>query len=270
MPGSAVFAPVNGASIYFEVAGTGHPVVLIHAGVADSRMWDGTFETLAARFQTLRFDIRGFGRSSMPPGRFSYHADLGALFDHVGFRRASLVACSFGGQIAIDFCLAYPDLVRSLVLASSGIGGREPSSDMIRFGDEEDALLARGDIEGATELNLRTWVDGPRRSPKEVDGALRERVRTMQRELFEQSPPVGVERERLEPPAIGRLGEIRAPTLVLAGDRDVPDMLEAAERLASEIPGARKVVFSDVAHLVSMERPARFNELVTEFLAGSV
>lgn len=264
-----MLAPINGASIYLEVAGIGHPVALIHAGVADSRMWDGTFETLAARFQALRFDIRGFGRSTMPPGRFSYHADLAALFDLVGFRRASLVGCSFGGQIAIDFCLAHPDRVRSLVLVSAGIGGREPSSDMIQFGDQEDALLARGDVEGATELNLRTWVDGPHRSPKEVGSALRERVRTMQRELFEQSPPQGVERERLDPPAIGRLGEIGVPTLIVAGDRDVPDVLEAADHLASGIPGARKVVFPGVAHLVSMERPARFNELAAEFLAGS-
>jgi pimeloyl-ACP methyl ester carboxylesterase len=91
----------------------------------------------------------------------------------------------------------------------------------------------------------------------------------MQRELFEQSPPEGVERERLDPPAIARLGEIAVPTLIVAGDRDVPDMLEAADHLAAGIPGARKVVLPGVAHLVSMERPARFNELVAEFLAGS-
>jgi pimeloyl-ACP methyl ester carboxylesterase len=262
-------AAAEGAAIYYEDQGSGPVVVLIHAGVADSRMWDGVFEGLAVRFHAIRFDIRGFGRSAMRPGRFSYHHDLESLLDHLAVARASLVGCSFGGQIAIDFALAHPDRVRSLALVSAGIGGREPSEQMIRFGDEEEALLARGDIEGATELNVRTWVDGPYRAPGEVDAALRDRVRTMQRELFAQEAPEGMERLRLEPPAIGRLGEIRAPTLVIVGDRDLPEMIEAGDRLASGIPNARKVVFPGVAHLVSMERPERFLDVVTEFLDES-
>ena len=259
-------AAAQGASIYYEDLGSGPAVVLIHAGVADSRMWDGVFEALAGRFHAIRFDIRGFGRSAASPGRFSYHHDLEALLDHLAVAQASLVGCSLGGQIAIDFALAYPARVRSLTLVSAGIGGREPSKQMIRFGDEEEALLARGDIEGATELNLRTWVDGPYRSPEEVDGTLRERVRTMQRELFGQPPQEGMERIRLEPPAIGRLGEIKVPTLVIVGDRDLPEMVEAGDRLASRIPDARKIAFPGAAHLVSMERPERFLAVVTEFL----
>jgi pimeloyl-ACP methyl ester carboxylesterase len=260
-------AATEGASIFYEDLGKGRAVVLLHAGVADCRMWDGTFEALAQRFHAIRLDIRGFGRSAMPPGRFSYHHDLEVLLDHLAVAQASLVGCSFGGQIAIDFALACPDRVSSLVLVSAGIGGREPSEQMIRFGDKEEALLARGDIEGATELNVRTWVDGPHRSPGEVATALRERVRTMQREQFEQVAPQGVERLRLEPPAIGRLGEIKVPTLVIVGDRDLPEMIEAGDRLASEIPDARKVVFPGVAHLVSMESPERFLEVVAEFLS---
>jgi 3-oxoadipate enol-lactonase len=263
------FAPLHAASIYYESAGAGPPVVLIHAGVADSRMWDGAFEALSERFRPIRFDVRGFGRSSMPPGRFSYHGDVAALLDHVAVTAASIIGCSFGGQIAIDFALAYPDRVRSLVLVSAGIGGREPSQAMIRFGDEEDALLGRGDVDGATDLNVRTWVDGPHRTPSQVDPSIRERVRSMQRELFLTSAPEGVTRDRLQPPAIERLEEIGAPTLVLVGDRDVEDMLEAGELLASRIPSARKIVLSGAGHLVSMERPEEFGDLVTGFLAAS-
>jgi 3-oxoadipate enol-lactonase len=198
-------AAAEGAAIYYEDLGKGLEVVLIHAGVADSRMWDGVFEALAERFHAIRFDIRGFGRSAMTPGRFSYHHDLESLLDHLAVGRASLVGCSFGGQIAIDFALAHPDRVSSLVLVSAGIGGREPSEQMNRL--------------------------------------------------------------RLEPPAIGRLGEIKVPTLVIVGDRDLPEMIEAGDRLASEIPNARRVVFPGTAHLVSMERPERFLEVVTEFLS---
>jgi pimeloyl-ACP methyl ester carboxylesterase len=262
-------APVAGTSIYYEEAGIGPAVVLIHAGVADSRMWDGVFEPLARRFRTVRFDIRGFGRSSMPPGRFSYHGDLRALLDHLDIARAALVACSFGGQIAIDLAIAHPGRVGSLVLVASGIGGREPSESMVRFGEEEDALMERGDVEGATELNLRTWVDGPKRATDQVDPAVRKRVHDMQRELFLAAPPEGVKREPLTPAAIGRLGEIEAPTLVLVGDLDVPDMIEASELLATGIPNARRVVFPGVAHMVSMERPEQFLEAVVEFLGGS-
>ena len=197
-------AAAEGASIYYEDLGEGTAVVLIHAGVADSRMWDGVFEALAERFHAIRFDIRGFGRSAMTPGRFSHHHDLESLLDHLAVSRASLVGCSFGGQIAIDFAIVHPDRVRSLALVSAGIGGREPSEQINQL--------------------------------------------------------------KLEPPAIGRLGEIRAPTLVIVGDRDLPELIEAGDRLASEIPNARKVVFPGVARLVSMERPERFLDVVTEFL----
>ncbi len=259
-------AQVGGASLYYETAGSGPAVLWIHAGVADSRMWDGTSEALADRFRCVRFDIRGFGRSVIPPGRFSYHGDAVAVLDAVGVERASLVGCSFGGQIAIDTCLAYPHRVRSLVLVAAGIGGREPSEAMARFGEEEEALLERRDLDGATELNLRFWVDGPHRSPDQVDPLLRERVRIMQRALFDQEIPRGVERVGLEPPAIGRLGEIRVPVLIVIGDGDQPDVVDTADRLTMEIPGASKVVFPDVAHMVSMEAPARFRDVVAEFL----
>jgi pimeloyl-ACP methyl ester carboxylesterase len=137
---------------------------------------------------------------------------------------------------------------------------------MRRFEEEEEAALERGDLEGATELNLRMWVDGPRRGPDEVDPEVRERVRVMQLDAFRMEMPSGVERVRLEPPAAGRLGELRVPTLAVAGQLDVPFVLGAAERIEREVPGARRVVVSDAAHMVNLERPAEFRRILEDFL----
>ena len=268
-------APVCGASLYYETVMPGRAggeadrfrdVVLLHAGIADCRMWDGLFEALGARVHAIRFDIRGFGRSPMPSGRFSYHDDVLGLLDHLGVDRADLIGCSFGGQIALDCALAHPRRVRSLLLVGAGVGGRDPSETMERFGEEEERLLGEGDFDAATELNLRLWVDGPRRAPEEVDPIVRERVRALQRAQFELPVPDGVVRTKLEPPAIARLAEIRVPTLALAGELDQPDVLETAVLLEKGIPGCRRVVLPRTAHLPSMEVPTRFEEIAIRFL----
>jgi 3-oxoadipate enol-lactonase len=130
---------------------------------------------------------------------------------------------------------------------------------------EIDAVLAREGIPAAVECESRLWVDGPRRTPDQVDASVRERVRVMNTAISLQPEEVGT-RERLDPPAITRLGEITAPTLVVVGDGDVPDVIATADLLASRIAGARKVILPDVAHMLTMERPDTFNRLVLDFL----
>ncbi|MDP9364254.1 MAG: alpha/beta hydrolase, partial [Chloroflexota bacterium] len=129
-----------------------------------------------------------------------------------------------------------------------------------------DERIEAGDIAGAVELELRMWVDGPGRTPEEVDRSVRERVREMDAALFAQ-PDEG-EPQPLDPPAAARLHEVAVPTLVLVGHRDQPDVLAGAETLAAGIPGARRAVIPNTAHLPNLERPAEFNRLVLEFLAG--
>jgi 3-oxoadipate enol-lactonase len=261
-------------TLYGEVAGAGPGVALLHSTVCDSRMWDAEFAALASRHRVLRFDLRGFGRSPLPPGPFSLIDDLTELLDRAGMDRAALVGASGGAALALDFALAEPERVAGLVLGAPAIGGLEWSEEVRRFGEREDELLDAGDIDGAVELNLRMWVDGPRRRPDAVDPAVRAKVGEMQRRAFEiqveafagddQPGP----QARLEPPAIERLEEARAPTLVIVGDADVDDIVERADVLASRIAGARKVVLPDVAHMVNLEQPAEFLALVEEFLAG--
>jgi 3-oxoadipate enol-lactonase len=257
---------LNGTELYAEWSGTGPGLLFLHAGVADSRMWDAEFAAFSDRFRVARFDIRGFGRSAMSPGRFAYHDDVAAVARAAGLERAILVGCSFGGSIALDTSLAYPDLVEGLVLVAPGLGGGDDDEEMRRFGEAEEAALERGDLDGATELNLRMWVDGPRRKPEQVDAAVRERVRMMQRDAFAHEVPTGVERVRIAPPASERLGEISVPTLVVVGELDVPFILAAAERIEREVPRARRVTIPEAAHMVTMERGNEFQRVMGDFL----
>ena len=262
----AGFAEVHGAKLYYEVSGEGRPLLLLHAGVGDSRMWEPQWDEFASRYLVIRTDLRGYGRTEVSPGLFSYHEDVAALVRHLGDETAVVVGLSFGGLVAIDFALAYPEILSALVLGAPAVSGWEPSEELERFSTEEDELLGRGDLAGAAELNLRTWVDGLHRAPDQVDPAVRERVREMQMDVFGVDVPDDAEDEPLEPPAMKRLEEIRVPTLIITGELDQPDFLEIADTLATRIPGAVKVVIPGVAHLPSMEKPERFNRIVLDFL----
>src|SRR5947209_8694969 len=101
---------VHGTDLYYEELGEGHPVILLHAGIADSRMWDEQMPVLAERYRVVRYDLRGFGRSKMVAGAFSHRADLAALLDALGIASAALVGCSFGGRVATEFALEFPYL----------------------------------------------------------------------------------------------------------------------------------------------------------------
>ena len=158
-------------------------------------------------------------------------------------------------------------MVHRLVLAASGVGGAEPSPELARAEADVGAALIDEGVAAAVERELRLWVDGPRRTADQTDKRMREKVRMMNTALYLQ-PEVDARRERLESPAIGRLGEIDVPTLVIVGDSDVPDVVATADTLTRGIRGARKVVFPDVAHMINMERPADFNRVVIDFLRG--
>ncbi len=260
------FGP-EGARIYYEVAGAGHPLLLIHAGIADSRMWDDQFELFAQQYRVVRYDLRGFGQSEVPAGPFSNSEDIVNLLHLLGIQKTALIGISFGSKVALDFALSYPDMVDALVLGAPSVGGSPSSEDVQCFNEEEDAALAQGDLAAATEVNLRMWVDGPLRTPEQVKPAVRERVRIMQHHAFTVPYPESAEDLSLTPPAITRLTEILVPTLVIVGDHDIPSKIALTEHLATAIPGTRKLVISGVAHMVSMEQPEVFNRAVLAFLA---
>jgi pimeloyl-ACP methyl ester carboxylesterase len=257
--------------LYSEVAGEGPPVVLLHAGVCDSRMWDPQWETFTRSHRVLRLDFRGYGRSPIEAGRYASARDVLALVDRHGFDRTALVGVSLGGRVALELALTQPERVAALVLVGSGLPGHEWSGEQQATWEEEEAALRAGDLGEAVEVSLRTWVDGPRRRPDEVDAGVRARVAEMQRRAYDLQLPLkdADDEELLVEDVAERLGEIQAPTLVLIGEEDTPDIHAIADRLAREIPAARLERIANTAHVPSMERPEEFDELVLGFL-GSV
>jgi 3-oxoadipate enol-lactonase len=262
----AAFLHTQGAPLYYEIAGHGQAVLFIHAGIADGRMWDEQISIFAQHYQTIRYDIRGFGQSQIPAAPFAHHADPAALLHALNIEKAHVIGNSFGGKIAIDFALTYPELVASLVLVAPSVGGDTPSPEVRQFWEEEEALLEQGDLKAATELNVRMWVDGPRRNSDQVSARIRQRVYDMQYHAFTVPEPEGSEEITLQPPAITRLAEIRVPTLIIMGDYDFTDKLELAQQLSEQIPNAQLVIIPDTAHVLSMEQPEQFNQHVLSFL----
>ncbi len=265
------FANVNGARLYYEIAGTGPAVALLHFGLADSRFWDDQFPTFAEGYTVVRYDYRGYGKSSMPPGAYSQHADLDALLIELGIDKVALVGVSMGGGLAIDYALAYPGRVTALVPVAAGLRGldstaEELADDQRYFGPIEEAEQA-GDIEQANDLEVHVWVDGPSRSAEQGPASVRERVRQMNLDIWRRQEALKLGTPlRLDPPAVGRLGEIRAPTLVIIGDEDFRELQRTADIIAKGIPGATKAVMHGTAHAPNMEKPEEFNQLVLDFL----
>jgi 3-oxoadipate enol-lactonase len=254
--------------LWHEIAGEGPPVVLIHEGICDSRMWEPQWRSFPRVHRTVRCDLRGFGRTPIPPQAYSNAADVAELLDRLELGPAAVVGVSLGGLVALDLALARPELVSRLVLVGAPLPGYEWSAAVRAFAQAEDEALERGDIGAAVEANLRMWVDGPHRGPDDVDPELRRRVGEMQRRAFELQLPVWEQADDalLVGDLADRLGEIAVPALVLAGELDVDDMQRIADRLAAEIPDARRAEIGATAHVPSLERPQEFDRLVLGFL----
>jgi 3-oxoadipate enol-lactonase len=222
-------------------------VVLVHAGICDSRMWDG-FDLPGA----VRHELRGFGQTPMPPtGSFSHVDDLEAA---IGSEPVALVGASFGGFVCLQVAATHPQRVSELVLLDAPLFDRSWSDEMTRYQREEDGLLEQGDLRGAAVLNANFWLTSP--EP-------RDRVIEMQERSFELQQESEAEEASVE---IVDLAAVTARSLVVVGAFDRPDFHEIAERLAREIPDARHAVIAGAGHLPSLEQPEETARLVRDFL----
>jgi 3-oxoadipate enol-lactonase len=257
-------------TLHHEVAGEGPAVVFVHAGICDSRMWDHQWQSLRRGRRVVRYDMRGYGRSPLPPEPYSNARDLLDVMDAAGIDRAALVAVSLGGRVALEVALAEPARVSGLVAVGSGLPGHDWSPAAREFFEAEDAAIERGDLEAAAELNVRFWVDGPRRSPQQVDASVRDRVREMQKLAFELQLGTWEQAEErpLAPDLADRLAEIEQPTLVLVGADDQPDIHTIADQLVRTLPNVGFESIPNAAHVPNMDQPEQFDQLVAAFLDG--
>ncbi|MFQ6038773.1 MAG: alpha/beta fold hydrolase [Candidatus Aminicenantales bacterium] len=259
------FAPVRGGQLYFEVAGTGVPVVFVHGGLGDCRMWDSQWEPFARRFRVLRYDQRGFGRSSPPQRPFSPHLDLKAVCSYLGIPKAHVVGHSMGGGVSLDFALECPRRVAGLVLAGPSLHGHVYSDPFFQKGME---LLAVAKMQGPRDAVRRLFADPfwQFTIPPPERRALRKRMEEMALGFFRAFYWDSRLIQPAEPPAALRLASLAAPTLVVEGEGDHPENLEVAERIKREMPRCLEVIIPGCGHMMPLENPRTFNTVVIDFL----
>ena len=247
----------------YDVAGAGPVLVLLHSTVCDRRMWDPQWPVLAdAGFRVVRCDFRGYGATPVPQGPHDDAGDVLDLLDELGAGPVAVAGASHGGKVALEIAARWPQRVTALALLCAGMPGHEPTDALRGFGQREGELLDAGDIAGAVELNVATWL-GPQASE-----ATRERVRLMQRRAFEVQLAAP---EEYEPAGVAvDLRAITAASLVVSGARDLPDFRLIAARLTALLPGARPVELPWAGHLPTLERPQELSAMLTDFFRETV
>lgn len=259
-----------GGKLPYEVAGEGHHLLLIHAGIADQTMWDAQIAEFSRKYRVIRYDTRGFGRFKTEDVEFSNRQDIYELLRHLGVEKTYIIGVSRGGQIAGDFTLEHPEMVDALVLVCAGLSGFDPGQPTeaeMALINEAMAAEEAGDIERRADLDVLMWVDGPGQPAGRADSGVREKVRQMCLNNYRSHTTAG-RPIVLDPPAFGRLHEITVPTLVISTEFDPPiDSTAFGNALAEGIPGARKVHMSGVAHLPPLEAPQEFNRIAIDFLS---
>jgi pimeloyl-ACP methyl ester carboxylesterase len=258
------FAEINGGRLYYEKAGSGHPLVLVHGMALDTRMWDDQFDLFARHFTVIRYNVRGFGKDAAAPSEpYTHAADLKALLAFLGVEHAYVLGLSLGGAISLEFALNYPQATDALVLLDSVLWGLDFDSG----GDPARSPWKLGRTEGIQAAKA-AWLEDPMFQHAVKKPHLAARLRDMTNDCTGwvwREPDPGI---FPDPPTSARLGEITAPTLVLVGDLDVTYFQEAANTLVREIPGAKKVVIEGAGHMSNMENPEAVNKEVLIFLQG--
>jgi len=258
--GPGKFVQVEGSKLYYEECGAGsQTVVLIHDGVVNSAVWDDVWPEFCRHFHSIRYDRRGYGRSPAAIGWYSEIDDLAGLLRHLKISRAVLVGSSHGGELSIDFALAHQEIVQQLVLVGAVVGGMPYSRHFLDRGKHVFELLDKGDVKAAiAEWSNDKYLIAP------GNNAARTRLFTLlssyPQDMTHPDYPLRTK------PALPRLGEIRVPTLLLAGDADIPDVHAHAGAIEAGIPNARRVVVEGVGHIMYLERPAEFSRLVINFI----
>lgn len=259
-------AEVNGTKLYYEVKGKGDDLVLLHDGLLDSRIWDDQLGSFVRHFKVILYDRRGYGRSEIPKERFSDVQDLYSLLKFLGVEGAYLLGSSNGGGVALDFALEHPEMVNALILAGPSLSG-------YHFSEERRQKISRilsVAQEGPISCAVRELLDDPHWAPAIKNTSARDKVRLMLEEellRLRSVGPIGNLVVLPEPPAIRRLSEVRAPTLVVIGERDDTDNHATAGLLEEHFAGARKVVVGGAGHMVNIEKPEDLNRLVLNFLS---
>ncbi|HYE54322.1 MAG TPA: alpha/beta hydrolase [Chitinophagaceae bacterium] len=263
------FIPMGDTRIYYESAGEGDALLLVHAGFQDVVMWSAQVPELSKRYRVITIDVPGHGRTQNDTIR-SYPADfIRTVLDSLHISKASVAGVSLGASCVTDFVLAHPERVNKVILVAAGVNGWDRKfkldSVVIAYFESFFAALEKKDTTGAAELFTKFWCDGPKRTPQQVQDTIRNYVyqttlANMQQHKIRGWPVLA------EPPAIERLHQWQPPLLIIDGDQDVPYIHEACSYIQSTVPGSKRISIPNTGHMLNMEDPKAFNKAVLDFL----
>jgi 3-oxoadipate enol-lactonase len=251
---------VDGGKLFYEMTGKGENIVLLHDGMVDREIWDEQFPVLAKNYRVVRYDRRGYGKSSDPQAAFSHIEDLNQLFIQLKIDKAIIFGMSSGGGLAIDFTLKYPTKVSALVLVGAVVSGYGYSAHMLNRGGHMNPAEVLADLQKT--IHYFIWED-----PYEIySGNIKAKekvMKLMEANLHEEK---GVSVKPPKRQAARFLSEIKVPALVLVGEYDIPDVHAHAGVIEFGIPDAKREIILKSGHLIPLEQPQAFNESVLRFL----
>ncbi|MCU0409540.1 MAG: alpha/beta hydrolase, partial [Bacteroidales bacterium] len=252
------FITVEGGKLFYEIAGSGRNIVLLHDGMVNREIWDEQFSVLAQNYRVIRYDRRGYGKSTDPELKYSHIEDLHQVFMQLKINEAVVFGMSSGGGLAIDFALQYPDNVRGLVLVGAVVGGLGYTQHMTDRGGHLDPGTA---ADPAKLLNY--FIEDDPYETYSANLKAKERLRQLVPSMGRDNK---VPRKPPERVALKFLSEIKVPALILVGEYDHPDVHAHAGAIDAGIPDSRRELIPDSGHLIPLEQPAAFNERVKSFL----
>jgi len=260
---------VKDAQLYYDQLNktAKETIIFIHGGYLDHRMWDDQFEFFSKNYRVLRYCDLGHGKSISGDSTIYAHEALLALMNELKIEKAHLMGLSWGALVATDFVLTHPEKVNKMILVSPGLNGWSYFVDPVakeNYRLRREAL-SRGDTTLFVEFFQRNWTDGPNRAKAEVDSLVRQKVQTILTENIKQHLG-GQASLLLDPPAIERLTEIQTPTLLIKGQHDAKDIHEIVNLYQEKLAQADRFDIHNAAHMVNMERPEIFNQIVELYL----
>ncbi|MDD5190749.1 MAG: alpha/beta hydrolase [Dehalococcoidales bacterium] len=262
------YVPSGNARIYYQIAGSGKPLILLHAGIADKRMWQNQIEALADTRQVITLDFRGYGKSTDPKESFHHFHDVYNLIIFLGLNNVDVMGCSLGGLVALEMAVHFPELIDKLILVAPGLRG-------YNFQDGETLakthilaqLILENKKEEAADLFTDIWITGNKRKYESVNPLVKEFVRRM---ILDNYDAVVTKRESIpeEDNLVCRLGDIKHPALIIVGEMDNSYSINIANLLVDTLPHATLFTVPDASHLPNLEKRELFNHTVMEFLSN--
>jgi pimeloyl-ACP methyl ester carboxylesterase len=252
------YVNVDGGKLFYEIAGKGENIVLLHDGMVNNRIWDEQFPVLASNYRVIRYDRRGYGKSSDPETKYSHIDDLNQVFIQLKVDKAIVFGMSSGGGLAINFALTYPEKIKGLVLVGAVVSGFGYTSHMTTRGGH----LNPADMSDPAKLIKYFIMDDPYEIYSGNTKA-KEKVMTLLPYLGRDNnvptkPPVKI--------AVKCLSEIKVPALILVGEYDIPDVHAHAGVINAGIENSKREIILKSGHLIPIEQPVLFNEAVLNFL----